>query len=93
MSLRLTRARLNTRTLQLRALAPLDATGKATVSYRARVRGATRTVTARVPVRTGRLVTTLRIPRAARARSATLRISYPGDSRYLPVTITRAVRR
>jgi hypothetical protein len=90
-ALRITRARLRGRRLEVRGTLPHDATGPVRLTVRFRIGGRDRRVTRRVRPHRGRFHVTLHLPRRI-AESARLQARFGGDARYRPRGVTRTLR-
>lgn len=90
-ALRITRARVRGRRLEVRGTLPQNATGTVRLTVRIRISGRHRLVTRTVRPRRGRYRATLRLPRRHSGR-ARLRARFAGDAHYLPRTVTRTLR-
>lgn len=90
-SIRIDAARHAHSGLRVRGSLDRTATGSVKISFSVKRGNRTRSFARRIAIRAGRFAGTLRLPRSVRGRRGTVRIRYPGDSRFLPRTASTRV--
>lgn len=92
--LRVTAAKLTSKTLTVSGAIASRSTGQVTVRYAATVRGRTLKTSKAVFALRGRFSARLTLPTRKRAaRTGTVTVAYAGDARHLPQTASKSVQR